>query len=134
MMSSKAVKTNRSDKTESKGSTFDRILWIAVVGLFAFGLFLNYYYLPDISVYLRIAGWIGLFAVMLGLSLLTQGGKQALGFAKAARGELRKVVWPARPETVQTTFIVMAVVVLTSLMLWAIDAFFMWAVSWITGQ
>jgi preprotein translocase subunit SecE len=35
--------------------------------------------------------------------------------------ELRKVVWPTRQETNQTTLIVVAVVIFMSLVLWALD-------------
>ena len=48
---------------------------------------------------------------------------------KGSRTEIRKVVWPTRQETVQTTMIVVAVVVVVALFLWALDSFLGWLVS-----
>jgi preprotein translocase subunit SecE len=38
--------------------------------------------------------------------------------------EIRKVVWPNRTETTQTTFIVAAAVIVASLILWGLDSLF----------
>ena len=48
--------------------------------------------------------------------------------------ELRKVVWPTRQETIQTTLIVVAMVVVAALILWGLDKVFFWLVAWLTGQ
>ena len=49
-------------------------------------------------------------------------------------GELRKVVWPSRQETVQTSLMVFLLVIILGLILWGLDAFLLWAVRWLTGQ
>jgi preprotein translocase SecE subunit len=49
-------------------------------------------------------------------------GKQFLGFLVEARTEVRKVVWPTRQETVQSTLVVVALVFLVGLLLWTLDA------------
>jgi preprotein translocase subunit SecE len=48
---------------------------------------------------------------------------------KGSRTEIRKVVWPTRQETVQTTMIVVAFVVLVALLLWGLDSLLGWLVS-----
>jgi preprotein translocase subunit SecE len=53
--------------------------------------------------------------------------------AKEARVEIRKVVWPTRQETTQTTLIVVAVVLVMSLLLWGVDSLLGWIVSLIVG-
>ena len=52
---------------------------------------------------------------------------------KDSRTEIRKVVWPTRQETVQTTFIVVVFVLLVALVLWALDSFFAWLASLAIG-
>ncbi len=52
---------------------------------------------------------------------------------KGARTEIRKVVWPTRQETVQTTMIVVVFVVLVVLLLWGLDSFLGWLVSLAIG-
>jgi preprotein translocase subunit SecE len=44
------------------------------------------------------------------------------------------VVWPTRQETIQTTLVIGAVVVVLALVLWFIDGILVWAVGWLTGQ
>ncbi|TIR54961.1 MAG: preprotein translocase subunit SecE, partial [Mesorhizobium sp.] len=47
--------------------------------------------------------------------------------------EIRKVVWPTRQETTQTTLIVVAVVLVMALLLWGLDSLLGWLVSLIVG-
>ena len=48
--------------------------------------------------------------------------------------EARKVVWPTRKETIQTTGIVFAFVVVMALFLWLVDAGLLWAVKLLMGR
>ena len=48
---------------------------------------------------------------------------------KEARVELRKVIWPTRVETGQTTAIVVVVVLIVALILWALDSLFAWIIA-----
>lgn len=130
----KTEKANNSKSTGQKTSLMNLLIWCLIVACFIGGLVVNYIYFPALSIYLRIAGWIILLIVMFGLSLLTRQGKSVRKFSKEARAELRKVHWPTRQETVQTTLLVVAMVVLAGLVLWGIDAFFMWVVNLLTGQ
>ena len=52
---------------------------------------------------------------------------------KEARVELRKVVWPTRVETGQTTAIVIVVVLVVALILWALDSLFAWIIASLIG-
>jgi preprotein translocase subunit SecE len=48
--------------------------------------------------------------------------------------ETRKVVWPSRKETVQTTMIVMAFVLVMAIFLWVVDASLVWVVRLMMGR
>lgn len=49
------------------------------------------------------------------------------------RAEVRKVIWPTRKDTTQTTIVVFGMVVLVSLFLWMVDAILALAVQLIIG-
>ena len=54
-------------------------------------------------------------------------------FMQQVRAETAKVVWPTRQETMQTTMIVLLVVVVAGLILWGLDTGLGWIASLIIG-
>lgn len=89
-------------------------------------------YLGDFSGPIIAIIWIGWMVLTIVLVSFTEKGKQCYVFAKDAKLELEKVVWPTRQETTQTTFIVMIMVTITGFVLWGIDSGMMWAIGKIT--
>ena len=67
-----------------------------------------------------------------GIAATTTKGIAGIAFAKEAKIEARKVVWPTRAETVQTSLIIMVAVILISLMLWGVDAVLVNIVGFLT--
>lgn len=122
-----------SVKNETMSSKRDGVLWIAIAVIFIAALVANYYF-ANIALPIRIIAWIVIFGGLLGLAAITNQGRVAIRFMGEAKIELRKVFWPTKQETVQTTLIVMAMVIVTALILWGVDAFMMWIISWLTGQ
>ena len=118
---------------ESKGSARNSILWLLIVVLLGAGIW-AYYYFGQIAWSLRAAAALVLICVLAGIASQTTQGERLWGFAKSARTELRKVVWPTRQETVQTTLLIIAMVIVMALLLWGVDTVLMWAVSWLSGQ
>lgn len=116
----------------SGGNALDVVKWVAVVVLLVAATLGNQY-LTSISPALRIGGVV-LFALLaVGIVLTTAKGRSFLELLKEAKVEVRKIVWPTRQETWQTTMIVAAVVIVAALMLWGIDTLFGWIVSAIIG-
>jgi len=103
------------------------IKWVAVVALLIAATLVNRF-LPELSV-----AWRGLAMVSLVLALLTQQGRAFVDLLRQAQVELRKVVWPTKPETWQTTLIVLVVVLIMSLLLWGMDSLFGLAISAVIG-
>ena len=112
---------------------FDVLKWTLVGLLLAGGVFANYYF-AEAVVAIRLIGWLVLGMVVLSVAAFTQKGYQTREFLREAKIELRKVVWPNRQETMQTTMIVVAIVVLMALVLWGADSILLWLMGWITGQ
>ncbi|WP_344808303.1 preprotein translocase subunit SecE [Allohahella marinimesophila] len=121
-----------STSVESKSSPLDAIKWTLVVLLIAAGVAGNSYFQAESMLY-RVLALVGLAIVAALIALQTSKGKAFLSLAKEARLEIRKVVWPTRPETTQTTLIVIAFVLIVALILWAIDSLIGWIVSGVIG-
>ena len=118
--------------TEATESRFDTAKWVAVVVLIAAAVVGNSYY-SDQSLLYRVLGIIAISAVAGMIALQTAKGMAFWELVKGSRTEIRKVVWPTRQETVQTTLIVVAFVILVALLLWGLDSFFGWLVSLAIG-
>ena len=121
-------------KTES-GSTsgrLDSLKWLVVVALAAVAVVGNQYFAAEPILY-RVIGVLVVGAAALFVATQTTKGRATLVLGREARAEIRKVVWPNRQETVQTTLIVVAVVLLMGLILWGLDSLFGWIVSIIVG-
>ena len=119
-------------KAEAQDSRFDLVKWLVVVLLVAVGVVGNQYYSAQPILY-RVLALLVIAAVAAYVGLQTGKGKAFFVLAKEARAEIRKVVWPTRQETTQTTLIVVAVVLVMALLLWGPDSLLGWLVSLIVG-
>lgn len=119
-------------KAEAQGSRFDLLKWLVVVALVVIGVVGNQYYSASPILY-RVLALLAIAAVAAFVGLQTANGKSFFVLAKEARTEIRKVVWPTRQETTQTTLIVVAVVLVMALLLWGLDSLLGWLVSLIVG-
>ena len=120
---------------KEQGSTrlLDGIKWSIFVVLLLGASYANYYY-GQVAMPIRLVIGIVGFIILVFIAIQTTQGRRFAGYTKDTRMELRKVVWPSRQETVQTTLLVIVMVIITGLILWGIDSFLMWAVTWLTGQ
>ena len=85
------------------------------------GALLGFYYYAEASQLYRVLGMLAAVGVALALTLQTAKGRQVSGFVREAQIEVRKVVWPTKQETMQTTMFVMIVVVIFGILLWLLD-------------
>ena len=58
--------------------------------------------------------------------LVSESGRQLVGFSKDSVKEVKKVVWPTRKESVQMTLYVFAFAVVIALFLWLTDQTLAW--------
>ncbi|MDH5191924.1 MAG: preprotein translocase subunit SecE [Gammaproteobacteria bacterium] len=98
------------------------------------GAIVGFYVFADQSLLLRVIGLLVVIGISTAIAWQTELGKRAVGYVGDARTEVRKIVWPTRKETIQTTAIVMVMVIVVSIILWAFDVFLVWAVRLLTGQ
>ena len=107
--------------------TIDKLKMTAAVALVVAGL-AAFYALEDTSQLVRVALLIVSIIAAAGIALTSVYGQDAWEFAKGARGEFRKIVWPTRRETATSTMIVLALVVLIGLFLWMLDTISFWLI------
>jgi preprotein translocase subunit SecE len=86
----------------------------------------GYYLLGEAPIVLRVLSVAGGIVAGFVVSTFTEPGQRALRFAREAIVELRKVVWPTRKETMQTTAAVFAFVVAMAVFLWLTDKSLEW--------
>ena len=101
---------------------------VLVAGIVAY----NFY--EDESLLLRVAGILVALAIAVVIVLQTIQGQLLWRFIQGSRIELRKVVWPTRQETVQTTLTVMVFVLIMGIFFWGLDFFLLWITRLLTGQ
>ncbi len=119
-------------KTEQQSSGFDTVKLVFSLLVLAAGIF-AFYYFKEESQLLRVLGILAVAVVSFLIVATTMLGKRSIGFAKDARVEVRKVVWPSRQETTQTTIAVLVMVLIVAIMLWLIDMFLGWGIKSLLG-
>ncbi|PJJ99810.1 preprotein translocase subunit SecE [Lysobacteraceae bacterium NML75-0749] len=107
---------------DKHGTSSADIVKFVIAGLLvAAGVFAYYWFQNEWNSWLRVAAvLVGLIAGA-GVFMTSSLGPKLREFFYETRFELRKVVWPTRQETMRTTWIVMIVVVVISLLLGGFD-------------
>ncbi len=116
-----------SEQTEQTG-VLDTVKLAVAVALLIAGV-MGFYWFHDESTLIRVLGLLVVVGIAVGIGMTTARGSQLAGFMGNARTEVRKMVWPTRIETTQTTLIVIAVVILVGIFLWLLDMLLGWGVS-----
>ncbi|MFT3896795.1 MAG: preprotein translocase subunit SecE [Thermomonas sp.] len=120
--------------SKSNASAGDLAKYALAIVLAAAGVFAFYWFSNQWPVAVRgLAVAAGL--VLGGLVFLaTAKGRETREFLGEARFELRKVVWPSRQQAMRTTWVVIGVVILVSLVLAGFDFLIQIAVKWLLGR
>jgi preprotein translocase subunit SecE len=114
-------------QTPASSSSKDNALLILSIVAILSGIAAFYWY-DEMPLALRIGMVIVGLAAGAGLMWLSAYGREFVQFAQAARVELRKVVWPSRTETFQTTYVVFGFAILMGLFFFVLD----WVLTWMT--
>ena len=117
---------------ETQSSGLDKAKLVLAIALVA-GAIAGFHYFGDEPLLFRVLTLLAVAAAAIGVLLTTASGQAVWQFARTSRQELRKVVWPNRQETLQTTLIVFVMVVLVALFLWLVDLLAGWGIGRIVG-
>ena len=95
---------------------------LAVAGVVVLAAIVGYYVLANSPFALRAGLVIAGLVVALVIAWTSQPGKDFIVYCQDSTTETKKVVWPSRKETLQTTGVVVAFVIVMAIFLWAVDA------------
>lgn len=120
-------------RAETASAVLDTVKLVIAVAILVLGIG-GFYYFADKALALRVLGVLAAGILSLVTLATTAMGRLFLSFLVESRVEVRKVVWPTRQETLQSTLVVVALVFLVGLILWTLDALLFWGISHMTGQ
>jgi preprotein translocase subunit SecE len=107
----------------------ERIKWV-IAAVLAVGGLAAFYVLGERPLIVRLAALLGGFAVAIAIMAYTEAGRTFFAFARESWEEAKRVVWPSRKETLQTTGVVFLFVFVMALFLWVVD----WGLLWVTQK
>ena len=113
-------------------STLDTLKMASAVAILLSSVF-SFYYFAELSVLIRVLAVI--FSVILSLMIFfsTQRGIIFWDFIQGSRVEMRKVVWPTKQETIQTTLTVFVFVLVLGIFFWLLDFLLLYITTSITS-
>ena len=118
--------TQNAQPQQATGSKTADVLVMTLAVLIAVAGLLAFTFLTDQSTGVRIGALIGGLVVPVVVATFSSTGKRFIAFCRESWEELRRVVWPTRKETVNTTGIVMAFVVAVAIYLFFVDKLIEW--------
>ena len=110
----------------------DIIKLLAAAGSLLGGLF-GYYYLIEWILPLRVLLVLGGLILGIGIAFTSSQGQQLWMFIQGARIEIRKVVWPTKQETTQTSIAVFVFTLIMALFFWGLDSLLLWLTRSLVG-
>jgi preprotein translocase subunit SecE len=103
----------------------DKVKLAIAVVLVGAGIW-GYYWLSETALILRILAVVAGIAAGAVVAWFSTPGREFAVFASESVAEVKKVVWPTRKETMQTTAAVFAFVVVMAIFLWISDKTLEW--------
>ena len=105
---------------------------IAAIGVLVVGMIL-FYYFSDIRLFYRVVGMIAVLILSGYIGYQSDFGKLVYSYVTDSKIELKKVTWPTKQETTQTTLGVIYVVIVVGILLWLFDMLLGWAIGTLYG-
>ena len=112
--------------------TADNVKLAAAIVIVVAGV-AGYYLLASQPTWMRWLPVIGSLALAAVVVAFSRYGTEFRRFVELARIEPRKIVWPTRQETLQTTLVVFGFVIIAGLFFWLLDLVLAWATKALTG-
>jgi preprotein translocase subunit SecE len=114
-----------TDKVETGASALDTVKLAAAVAILVGGV-AGFYLLASYPLALRWVLVLASLGVGILVALQSAQGRAFWQFVQGSRVELRKVVWPTRQETLQTSLVVFVAILAMGIFFWVLD--------WILGS
>ena len=122
-----------NDNVEQKQSSLlDTVKLLGSVLILLVGI-VSYYYLTQISILFRVLMILASVVVSLIIFFQTQRGNVLWEFFQGSRVEIKKVIWPTKQETFQTTLTVFVFVLIMGIFFWLLDFLLLFVTTAITS-
>ncbi|MBM23839.1 MAG: preprotein translocase subunit SecE [Gammaproteobacteria bacterium] len=115
-----------------ESSLLDTVKLLGSVLILLVGIF-SYYYLIQISILFRVLMVLASAVVSLVIFFQTQRGRVLWEFFQGSRVEIKKVIWPTKQETFQTTLTVFVFVLIMGIFFWLLDFLLLFLTTTITS-
>ena len=102
------------------------IVLVTLAGLCALAGVIAFALLSEQALAVRLGSLAGGLILGVGIAWRSPSGKRLLAYGRQSYDELRRVVWPTKKETLNTTGLVMAVVVSMAFFLFICDKIIEW--------
>tara|TARA_B100001741_G_C16475708_1_gene562343 strand:- start:761 stop:1129 length:369 start_codon:yes stop_codon:yes gene_type:complete len=102
------------------------------IGVLILGIIL-FYYFSDVRLFYRVIGMISVVILSGIIGYQSDFGKMVYSYVTDSKVELKKVTWPTKQETTQTTLGVFFVVIIVGILLWLFDMLLGWAIGTLYG-
>jgi len=102
------------------------------IGVMITGIVL-FYYFSDIRLFYRVLGMISILILSGYIGYQSDFGKLVYSYITDSKVELKKVTWPTKQETTQTTLGLIVFVIIVGILLWLFDMLLGWAIGTLYG-
>ena len=119
---------NTKDEVHSSTANLDMLRWVFVSFILSAAIY-GYHHYEAYPIAYRLLAILPIAAIAAFVLLGTKQGYAFWQLTREAVAEAKRVVWPTRQETTQTTLIVLAVICLAGLLLWLLDVLLNWLTS-----
>jgi preprotein translocase subunit SecE len=109
-----------TEQAEHGASALDIAKLVASAAILVGGI-AAFYLLVDVPLAARWLIVLGALAAGIVVALQSAQGREFWRFVQGSRVELRKVVWPTRQETLQTTLVVVVAIFVLGIFFWLLD-------------
>ena len=117
---------------QEQSSLLDTLKLLGSVLILLVGI-VSYYYLIQVSILFRVLMVLASVIVALVIFFQTLRGKTLWEFFQGSRVEIKKVIWPTKQETFQTTLTVFMFVLIMGIFFWLLDSLLLFLTTSITS-
>ena len=117
----------------SESGVLDIIKLLIAAAALVGGLYGYYFYENNLALPLRVLMVLGGAGAGIGIAMTSTQGHRLWHFIQGSRVEIRKVVWPTRSETTQTSIAVFVFALIMALFFWALDSGLLWLTQKLVG-
>ncbi len=107
-----------------------KLVLASLVAVATVGLFM---YMEAAPLVMKLLAMLAGFSIAMGVAWTSEPGKRFFAYTQDSVAETRKVVWPTKKETLQTTGLVVLFVLVMAVFLWLVDSLLVVIVRFLLG-